>query len=78
LEGDPDMIMEIRYGRCPFKYDNMGGFIIDSDGNKILSLQGWGYLTGKGAGALGLTDESAVKLMDAFARWVVLRLNAEK
>ena len=77
MEGDPDMIMEIRYGRCPFKYDNMGAFIIDSDCNKVLDLRGWGYLTGKGAGALGLTEEDAAKVMDQFGKWVVMRLNNE-
>ena len=67
---------DIKYGKPPFKYDDQGGFITDVADNRVLDLRGWGYLTGKGAGALSLSDIEAAELMDGFGHWVVQRLNS--
>lgn len=55
---------DIKYGKPPFKYDDQGGFIIDAADNRVLDLRGWGYLTGRGVGALGLSDIDASNLME--------------
>lgn len=41
----------------------------------VLSVRGWGYLTGKGGG-LGIDPEVAAKIQDNFGKWVVETLNA--
>lgn len=37
----------------------------------ILDMRGWGYLTGKGHGALGLDSETAAKEQDALAEFII-------
>ena len=37
---------------------------------KVCDIRAWGYLTGKGAGALGLTDDEAVAIQTANARLI--------
>lgn len=41
----------------------------------VLSVRGWGHLTGKGGG-LGINPEAAAKIQDNFGKWVVETLNA--
>lgn len=42
----------------------------------VLDVRGWGYLTGRGGGALGLGEDEAMKLQDAFGDMVAAALNA--
>lgn len=37
---------------------------------KVCDIRAWGYLTGKGAGALGLSDDEAVAIQTANARLI--------
>lgn len=37
----------------------------------VLDMRGWGYLTGKGHGALGLDSETAAKEQDALALFII-------
>lgn len=37
----------------------------------VLDLRGWGYLTGKGHGALSLPAETAAAEQDALARFII-------
>lgn len=59
----------------PFAYDDNGAFIVDRNGDRVLDIRGHGRLTGRGEGGLGLDEESAARIQDAFGRWVVERLN---
>lgn len=38
--------------------------------HKVCDIRGWGYLTGKGHGALGLSDEEARAIQEANARLI--------
>lgn len=42
----------------------------------VLDVRGWGYLTGKGAGALGLSDAEAMSAQRAIQRYAVAAWNA--
>lgn len=46
----------------PFKYDEMGNYIFDSEGNMIVDVRGWGFLTG--IGAMGYDQEKAMRIQD--------------
>jgi len=59
----------------PFKYLNFGTQIVDSNDQRMLDVRGWGYLTGKGCAALGLSDERAEQLQDAIGELVAKTLN---
>lgn len=50
----------------------------DKDGGDVvvLDIRGWGYLTGHGAGALGMDDNPAFDEQKAFAQRVCDALNA--
>ena len=47
----------------PFKYDCMGQCIFDDEGQLILDMRGWGFLTGTGGG-LGYDSEKAASIQD--------------
>lgn len=53
----------------PWRVDNMGlGIWCDhkeKGANKLLDIRGWGFLTGKGHGALGLDSEEAESIQIA-------------
>lgn len=40
-----------------------------------LDVRGWGYLTGKGDCALGMSEDDACKVQDQFEAWVIEALN---
>lgn len=61
--------------RAPFTYDGHGTCIWDAETNKVLDIRGWGYLTGKGAAALGLSDVEASRLQDEIGNTVARLLN---
>lgn len=46
----------------PFKL--YGQKIYDSQSNPVCDIRGWGYLTGKGHGGLGINENHAAKLQD--------------
>lgn len=49
----------------------------DKGGNMtVLDIRGWGYLTGRGSGALGLDKAEAIDEQKRFAEFVVNALNA--
>ena len=49
--------------------------ISDTKGTMVIDLRGWGYLTGKGHGALGLDQDTATKVQDRFGDELVTLLN---
>jgi len=63
--------------KAPFRYDEMGCWIEDANGKRLLDLRGWGYLTGQGCGALGTTQDAAAAIQDRVGRRVVELLNAD-
>ena len=63
------------YWKAPFRYDEEGQTIWDANNQRVLDVRGWGYLTGKGSGALGLDEASAIKIQDDFGEGVVKALN---
>jgi len=65
----------------PFKTDDFASYIYGSNDkiggdNPVLEIRGWGYLTGNGHGALGLSHAEAVSEQKRFASFVVDALNA--
>lgn len=65
----------------PFKTDDFASYIYGSNDkiggdNPVLEIRGWGYLTGNGHGALGLSHAEAVAEQKRFASFVVDALNA--
>lgn len=48
------------------------GEVIIVNGNPVLLIRGWGYLTG--CGGLGLFPFQAARIQDDFANWVVNKL----
>jgi hypothetical protein len=45
---------------------------------KICDIRGWGYLTGKGGGALGLSEDEAIAIQKANAAHIVKCVNAHE
>ncbi len=66
---------KVAWGRTPWKMDH--GFILDADGHKVLDVRGYGRLTGKGSGALGLSDETASLLQDELGQHVIDLINKQ-
>jgi hypothetical protein len=58
------------HGRMIFGQSKKGG------GAHVLDIRGWGYLTGKGGGALGLCEEQAIEAQKAIEAYVVAAWNA--
>ena len=59
----------------PFRYEPEGQVVFDSTDQLVLDVRGWGRLTGRGHGALGLPEKEAMELQDAFGRHVANLLN---
>lgn len=59
----------------PFHYDSDGGRICDSNNELMVDLRGWGYLTGKGTGGLGMDNESAASIQDRIGIHITNLLN---
>lgn len=55
---------EPKFTPGPWKYDSQGGYIF-ANGMMVAELRGWGYLTGNGGHAKGLSADEAEKVMDA-------------
>ena len=47
---------------APWTYDRRSQTIVDENGSYVAMIRGWGNLTGRGA--LGLSDEEAIKIQD--------------
>ena len=65
----------------PYSTDPFGCKIYgtsDKDGGQVtvLDIRGWGYLTGRGSGALRMDDHPAMEEQADFANRVVAALNA--
>lgn len=65
----------------PFKTDRYGSKIYgtsDKDGGEtiVLDIRGWGYLTGRGHGALAMDLDEAAAEQIRFAEFVAAALNA--
>ena len=58
----------------PFMYEYTR--IYDGSGYPVIDIRGWGYLTVKGHGALGLDEAEAIKIQDEFGEKVARILNA--
>lgn len=54
-----------------FEYRNT--LVVDSKGNDIIMIRGYGNLTSKGG--LNLSDEEACNIQDTFGKFIVDRLN---
>jgi hypothetical protein len=59
----------------PFKYDANGIFILDSDGNCILDIRGWGFLTG--ANGMDYGSEQAAIIQDRIGERVAQLMNED-
>lgn len=73
--------MDARKLHGPYKTDPFGNKIYGTDdrgggSNTVLDVRGWGYLTGRGHGGLGMDDNPALKEQQRFAAFVVDALNA--
>ena len=63
--------------KAPFKYNSAGQWIEDTNGERMLDMRGWGFLTGKGSAALGLDETEAARLQDEAGRKVAELMNAD-
>lgn len=61
----------------PFRYDDEGQWIEDSKGKRLLDMRGWGFLTGAGEAALGLSSEVAAQIQDGIGERVTDLLNED-
>ena len=61
----------------PFHYESDGQTIRDANGQWLLDMRGWGYLTGGGSGGLHIPTEEAARIQDRVARHLVQALNVE-
>jgi len=52
----------------PFRYDPDGQCIFDHNGNMIVDVRGWGFLTGKGA--MAYDKEKAINIQDRIGRHI--------
>ena len=59
----------------PVEADPYGLTISDAEGHKILDIRGWGRLTGKGYGGLGLSAEEAENIQKKRAKHIVDLMN---
>lgn len=54
-----------------YKYENCEVYLKDK---KIMRIRGWGHLTGKGVGGLGLSTEDAIEIQDKFGEFITKKL----
>ena len=59
----------------PFKYDGMGQCVFDNDGQLILDMRGWGFLTG--TGGLGYDAEKAASIQDKIGERITQIMNED-
>lgn len=65
----------------PFRYDDYGNkiWMASEKGGEtpVLDIRAWGYLTGMGGGALGLSRDEAISQQEEFANRIVGLLNKD-
>ena len=63
----------------PWEIERMTLCVISNNGPKgrmrVADMRGWGHLTGKGDGALGLSDNEAFEIQEANAAFIVTACN---
>lgn len=69
------MSKKMDWGELPWRYDEMGHWVVDKNGNRIFDMRGWGHLTG--GGGLNLSYEEAAKLQDDLAKKIIETMNKE-
>lgn len=62
----------------PFQYNENNASIEDKRGERILDVRGWGRLTGKGMGALGMSERRAIEIQNGIGRRIVELMNQDK
>jgi hypothetical protein len=72
----PERVAEIFAGPFKFAHDKIWMPSAKGGDTFVLDIRGWGYLTGHGSGALGLPNNTAMALQDAFGQMVADALNA--
>lgn len=60
---------------APFRYVSSGQWITDANGQLVLDVRGWGYLTGQGAAALKLPEDQAAAIQDRLGKTVAALMN---
>jgi len=65
-----------KYFALPVSGDEGCMKIWDAQTRLIADVRSWGYLTGKGVGALGLSDEEALKVQRELMALIVAAINA--
>ena len=65
-----------RHFSLPFHGDEGCMKIWDANTRLVADVRSWGYLTGKGTGALGLSDEDALKAQRDLMHAIVAAVNA--
>ena len=73
----PKILFDYSPFKPPFRYDDLGCFIVDSEERKLLDLRGWGFLTGGGLEALGMSNEAAEKIQDSIGKRIVELINKD-
>ena len=60
-----------KFTQGKWKADDFAIYIFSEDEKMtIAQIRGWGYLTGKGSGGMGLSDEEAYSIQEANARLI--------
>ena len=62
----------------PFRYNPDTQWIEDSNGQRLLEIRGWGYLTGRGHGGLGMDGDKAASIQDAIGQRVAELMNVDQ
>lgn len=65
------------YWHGPFQYEREGAIVIDTRGNRIVDIPGFGLLTGSGSQAHGLPEEEAEQIQDEIGEMIARFLNGE-
>ena len=65
-----------KYFALPVSGDEGCMKIWDAQTRLIADVRSWGYLTGRGVGALGLSDEEALKVQRELMALIVAAINA--
>ncbi len=65
--------MDLKW-KLPLHADDQGIYILDADGNMVVEMRGWGFLTGSGGKFLDPDD--AIVIQKARAEFIVNAVNA--
>ena len=59
----------------PFNYNPDGQWIEDRNGERIVDIRGWGFLTGKGS--LAMDENKAAKIQDDLGKHLTEMMNRD-